>query len=542
MRYILTIFTFFSLLLTIVYPCTDIIVGKKASADGSIIVSHTGCGPDCRVRFIPGKTYSEGEKAPVYFGLIEINSDNLEDYGEILGYIPQVKETYGYFHSAYSQMNEHQLAIGESTISQRKELQGNRESLKQIMSIEQTQIFALQRCKTAREAVELIGGLMSTYGFLPTCADDGESLCIADKNEVWIFEVFSVGADWDPSSGKDGAVWAAQRVPDDHIAVIPNWSNIKQIDISQPDWYRTSENYMQFAIDKGWYNPDSGMPFVWQNIYAPIPREWATGRFWLFYKTFGTPEGEYPERELDNPFDGMDPYHQYVEPLSIYPFSFKPSKKISVQDVIAFQRQTFEGTIYDMTSDPDWYVPNKDGVMEKSPLTTPFPTKPMRQLLDINYRRNVSRGGYGMVIQVRDWLPDPVGGLYWFYLDNQYVSSYVPIYAGVQNISKAYRTYNPDKYDENSARWQIDMADNLMYLRWQDANKDLQEMRNPMEKGFFDAIPEIDKKAAELFKEDPQKAKDFLTEFTNAKMDESVEMFRELIKVLITKYTNNNQG
>jgi len=530
----------FSLFSVNLYPCTDIIIGKKASIDGSIIISHTGCGPDCRVRFIPGQTYEDGAMAPVYFGMLEINGA-LDNFGEIFGYIPQVKETYGYFHSAYSQMNEHQLAIGESTISQRAELQLNHETGKQIMSVEQAQVFALQRCKTAREAIALIGELMEKYGFLPTCADDGEALCIADKNEVWIMEIFAVGADWDPERGNAGAIWAAQRVPDDHVAVIPNWSNIKQIDLSKPDWFKASSNYMQFAIDKGWYDPSGSMPFIWQNIYAPIPHEWATGRFWLFYKTFGQPEGEYPDRDLKNPYSGMDPYHQYVEPLSLYPFSFKPTEKLSVQDVIAFQRQTFEGTIYDMTSDPDWYVPTEDGKMVKSPLTTPFPTKPMRELLDINYRRNVSRGGYGMVIQVRDWLPDPVGGLYWFYVDNQYVSTYVPIYAGVEKISDYYTTYDPNMYSENSARWQTDFVDNLMYLRWQDADKDLHAVRDPLQQKFFDAIPEVDKKAAELYNEDPEKAKEYLTKFTNEKMEESVAMFKKLIRILITKYTNNNQ-
>ncbi|MFC2134692.1 dipeptidase [Bacteroidota bacterium] len=523
-----------------VNPCTDIIVGKKASVDGSIMISHTGCGPDCRVRFIPGQTFEDGAMAPVYFGMLEVN-EGLDNFGEIIGYIPQVKETYGYFHSAYSQMNEHQLAIGESTISQREELMVYLETGKQIMSIEQAQVFALQRCKTAREAIKLISELMEKYGFLPTC-DDAEALCIADKNEVWIMEFFSVGPDWNPDSGEPGVIWAAQRVPDDHVAIIPNWSNIKQIDLSKPDWYKASSNYKQFAIDKGWYDSDSNMPFIWQNIYSPIPREWATGRFWLFYKTFGDPLGEYPKRDLKTVYSGMDPYHQYVEPLSLYPFSFKPKKKLSVEDVIAFQRQTFEGTIYDMTSDPDWYVPGENGKMVKSPLTTPFPTKPMRELLDINYRRNVSRGGYGMVIQVRDWLPDPIGGLYWFYVDNQYVSTYVPIYAGVQKISDYYTTYDPNAYSENSARWQVDFVDNLMYLRWQDADKDLKAVRDPLQQKFFNSIPDVDKKAVELYNENPAEAKKFLTEFTNEKMEESVEMFKQLIKTLITKYTNNKHG
>ncbi len=524
-----------------VKPCTDIIVGKKASKDGSIMVSHTGCGPDCRVRYIPGQKYKKGEMAPVYFGILEIN-DSPDNYGEIIGYIPQVEETYGYFHSAYSHMNEHQLAIGESTISQRAELKANRKNCKQIISVEQAQIFALQRCKTARDAIKVISGLTEEYGFLPTCGDAAEALCIADKNEVWILELFSVGKDWDPESGKPGVIWAAQRVPDDHVAMIPNWSIIKEIDTEKKDWYMASVNYKSFAIEKGWYDPDGNKPFIWQDIYSPIPREWATSRFWLFYKRYGNPTGEYPERDLETKYSGMDPYHQYVEPLSLYPFSFKPNEKIGVRDIMEFQRERFEGTIYDMTSDPDWYIPGKGDKMVKSPLTTPFPTKPMRELLDINYRRNVSRGGYGMVIQVRDWLPDPVGGLYWFYVDNQYVSTYVPIYAGARKTSELYMTYDPENYSDNSAKWAVDFVDNLMYLRWQDADKDLHELRDPLEEEFFKETEETDRKGAMLFIEDREKCREFLTEFTVKKMEESVEMFRKLRNILITKYTNNKQG
>lgn len=403
-------------------------------------------------------------------------------------------------------------------------------------------VFALQRCKTAREAVELIGELVVTYGFLPSCGPESEGLCIADPNEAWVFEVFSVGPDWDPESGEPGAIWAAQRVPDDHVAIIPNWSIIKEIDIENRDYFRASENYMQEAIDRGWYEPDSGKPFIWQEAYSPIPREWATGRFWLFFKTFAPNYANWPDRSADSPYDVQFPYIQYVEPLSVYPFSVKPEKKVSVQDVIEFQRSVFEGTIYDMTKDPNWYVVGKDGQAEVSPLANPFPTRDMRKLLKLTYRRMVSRGGYGMVAQLRSWLPDPVGGVYWFYVDNQHVSTYVPIYAGVTEISPLYKTYDPNEFSEESARWAIDFVDNLLYLKWQEAIKDLRAVRDPLEQGFFDEQGEIDKEAAALYEVDPDKAKEFLTGYTRQAMEETVEMYRELRNTLIMKYTNNKQG
>ena len=520
--------------------CTDIVVGKLASVDGSVITSHTGACDECRVHVVPGRKFPKGAKATVYWGIQNVKTP-LEDYGEILGYIPQVRKTYTYFHSGYSHMNEHQLAIGESTLSQKKELRTNRKDGKQIMTVEQAMIFALQRCRKAREAVKLIGGLMEKYGFLPSCGPESEALCIADPDEAWVIEIFSVGTDWDPESGKPGAIWAAQRVPDDHVAIVPNWSIIKEIDLSKTEWFMASANYKQVAIDHGWWDPKSGKPFVWQKAYSPVPREWATSRFWLFYSTVAPNFKNWPNKKITNPYKGYDSYHQYLEDISIYPFSVKPEKKMSVQDVIAFQRSVFEGTIYDMTLDFDWYIPDGKGGMIKSPLTTPFPTKDMRELLDIQYRRMVSRGGYGMVAQLRSWLPDPIGGVYWFYVDNQHVSTYVPIYAGVTEISPLYKEYNPDKYSETSARWAVDFVDNLLYLKWQEAIKDLHKVRDPLEQSFFTDQKKTDAKALELYNKKPYKAKKFLTDYTRDAMEKTVKMYHRLRDSLITKYTNNKQ-
>ena len=523
------------------FGCTDIIVGKKASVDGSVITSHTGACAECRVHVVPAQTFKKGAMAPVYYGLQNVKKP-LHEYGEIIGYIPQVEKTYAYFHTGYPQMNEHQLAIGESTLSQKNELKVNRETGKQIMTIEQAQLFALQRCKTAREAIKLIASLVEKYGFLPSCGDESEALCIADPNEAWVLEVFSVGPDWAPDSNEPGAIWAAQRVPDDHVTIVPNWSIIKEIDLSNPDYFMASENYMQAAIDHDWYHPASGKPFIWQEAYTPTPREWAISRLWLFYSTVAPNFKEWPPKQLTKPFKGYDAYHQYLEPISYYPFSIKPEKKLSVQDVIAFQRSVFEGSIYDMTQDADWFIPDGKGGMIKSPLATPFPTRDMRELLDITYRRMVSRGGYGMVAQLRSWLPDPIGGVYWFYLDNQYVSTYVPIYGGVQEISPLYQTYDPDKFSEQSARWAIDFVDNLLYLKWQEAIKDLRAVRDPLETRFFEEQSSNDAKALELYKKNPQKAKKFLTDYTRANMEKIMKMYVDLRGVLISKYTNNKAG
>ena len=348
-------------------PCTVIVVGKKASKDGSVIISHTDTGPDSRIFYVAGKSFKSGEMAPVYWGIQDADRPLLDD-GIILGYIPQVSTTFGYFQSAYSHINEYQLGIAESTTAQRQELVVTRETGKQIMTIEQAMIFALQRYKKAKDAVLFIGELMTSYGFLPSSGDGSETIVIADTEEAWVLEIFGVGPGWTPESKKPGAIWAAQRVQDDQATMIPNWSIIKEINEKDSENFLVSKNYKQEAIDRGWYDPSSGKPFIWQDAYTPIPEEYATSRFWLFHHTFVPNMKEWPDRMYDpkNPYKGIQPYFQYVEPLSIYPFSIKPENKISVKDVIAFQRSTFEGTIYDMTLDPNWLVPDGNGNYEKS--------------------------------------------------------------------------------------------------------------------------------------------------------------------------------
>lgn len=523
--------------------CTVIVAGKNATTDGSVIVSHTDAGPDCRVHVVPGQKFPEGAKAPVYWGMVE-SGRPLGDYGEIVGYIPQVRETYSYFQSAYPQMNEYMLAIGESTTSQREELQVDLSSCKQIMTIEQAQAFALQRCKTAREALKLITYLLETFGFRPSCVGESEDLVIADPNEAWVLEVFSIGNNWSPESGKPGCIWAAQRVPDDEVLIIPNWSIIKEINIADTANFAASSNYMSEAIGRGWYDPKSDKPFIWQDIYAPIPREWATSRFWLFYSQVAPTFTKWPDRISKDPFAGTDQYTQYVEPISIYPFSVKPDKKMSVQDVMAFQRSTFTGTIYDKENSPGWYYPGDDGKMIKSVHTTPFPTREMRKLLKINNRREVARarGEYGMIAHLRGWLPREVGGVYWYFVDNAYTSAYVPMYPGITDVAECYKRYDKEVFDENSMRWAVDFVDNLLYLKWQEAVKDLHEMRDPIEKSFFDEQETVDKTYIELAKKNPEKGKEYITKLTIERQEKVLKMFQALRIRLITKYTNNKQG
>jgi len=525
--------------------CTVIGVGRLASADGSVITSHTDCCSECRIQVIPGKMFQKGSLAPVHWGMVYFGAGDsrkalpLGDFGKVIGHVPQVEKTFTYFHTGYSQMNERQLAIGESTCSQRPELHVNfvEGITRQIMTIEQAQVFALERCSTAREAVRLIGSLMETYGFLPSCGGS-EALCIADPKELWVMEIFGVGSKWSPESGKPGAIWAARRVPDDHVVVIANHVRFREISPKDPD-VLVSPNYMQEAIDRGWYDPAEGRPFIWQDAYSPLIREGSLSRMWLIYSTIAPSFKAWPRRKLSGPAGPGTLYAQPIEGAAFYPFSVKPEKKLSVQDVITFQRSVFEDTIYDMTWDPAWMVPGAGGRSEKSPLATPFLPGEMEKVLRLRHHRTIATQGYGMVAQLRSWLPDAVGGIYWFYVDNPYVSAYVPVYAGVTDVSPLYKTYDYNEFSEDSARWAVDFVEKLMLLRWQPAVKDLREARDPLESSFISEQAQVDEKAAGLFKKEPAQAAKYLTDLTVSRMEKVVELFRGLRKKLLTKYAGD---
>jgi dipeptidase len=544
MRKVVAVLVVWLLSVSVTLACTIIAAGKNATVDGSVILSHTDAGLNSRIHYVPPRTYAKGDKAPVYWG-IQDPSRPLDDFGEVLGYIPQVERTYGYFHSAYSHVNEHQLAIAESTTSQRAELTLAKGEGDQIMTIEQAMIFALERCTKAREAVRLIGQIVETYGFLPSSGDGSEDLVVGDPDEAWVMEVFAVGKGWKRDGGKPGAIWAAQRIPDDAAVMIPNWSIIKEINSKDTSNFMVSARYKQEAIERGWYDPKSGHPFIWQEAYAPLPEEFATSRFWLFATTFAPKAGPWPDRKIDpaDPYKPLSNYFQTVEPVSIYPFSLKPEQKISLQRIIDFQRSWMEGTIYDMSAEPQWLVPDGKGGMVKSPLATPFPGRDLRALLKLVYRRPVARhrGHYGMVVQLRGWLPAAIGGVYWVFLDNPVISPYVPIYAGCTATAEAYRTYDPEAYSDASARWTIDFVDNLTNMRFQDAIKDVRAAREPFEKAIFDRLPSLEQEALAAFQRDPAAAKKLLTDYCVGVQEQVPDLYIKLREKLITKYTNNHE-
>jgi len=259
------------------YACTDIVVGKKASVDGSVITSHTCDGRyDSRLIIVPAADHEPGEMAPVYEWIIYADHKPLEKLGEI----PQVAHTYKYFNVGYPFANEHQVLIGETTLGGARETANSDDA---IMTIEQLEVYALQRAKTAREAIQIMGDLAVEYGYRESC-HLGECLTVTDPNEAWVFEIFGVGPLWKPNSGRPGAVWCAQRVPDDHITCVPNMSRIAEIDPNDTENFMVCDDYIGPAVELGLYDPESGKPFIWRDVYGDarinlLEIEYGSGKF-----------------------------------------------------------------------------------------------------------------------------------------------------------------------------------------------------------------------------------------------------------------------
>lgn len=506
--------------------CTVIVAGRDATTDGSVIASQTVDGwYDSNIRYVPGEIHGEDETASVFLYLLGEDDRKPQRIGEI----PQARKTHGYFRTGYSSYNQYQLGIAESTIGQKDELKGFWPETKAIMTVEQLAIFALQRTKTARDAVVLMGELAERHGFLGSCSNEGESLAVTDPREAWIFEVMGVGFDWSPESGEPGAIWAARRVPDGHVAVLANASRIGEIKPEDRDNFMFSSNYMEPAVRFGWYDPSSGRPFNWSDAYSPESGVWSPSSMWVRGRIHSI------YRELAPSFP-WDPYGE----LRSYPFSFKPEKKVSVRDVMALLRSTLGGTPFSMEDNQAWLVPGVNGDLTKSELSTPFPDRAMRLLLNIPYIRPVAaKSSWSFVCQSRSWLPDPIGGVFWLALGLPHFSCYVPLYAGITDTAESWRNFEPDLFDPLSMRWCVSLAGDIVNGRYQRAIKDLVSVRDPLEREFFDTQPEVERVALDMYVSSPDKCSSYLTELSVERMDAVYRRYWRLCREMLSKYTGS---
>ena len=493
--------------------CTSITVGKGATIDGSVITSHTDDSHRTRSWMDVVPAHKQPLNATtIMYKREACDSFAMPTYSHIpIGEIPQVKETYQFLNTAYPSMNQHQLGIGESTFGGREELQSD----SGLIDCQRLCRLMLERCKTAREAIELAGELTAQYGW----NDYGECLTIADKREVWHLEI--VG----PGKGKVGSVWVAQRVPDDHIAVNANASTIKEIDLEDPDHFMASENIYSVAAEAGWWS--EGEPFLFCYVYAPHSRTSlaARRREWRVFDLLA------PSLELDPNAEN-------------HPFSVKPDSLVSLADLRMLFSDYYEGTPFDMTK--DMVVTNEQGQRVISPLANPHLPYDMNKLFRINGgwgwrgERTIARWYtmYATIIQCRDWLPDEIGGVVWLALDNVATSIYVPVYCSGSDLPASYKTPGrPNGYSRESAWWAFNRLGTLTAQRWGEMRYDVNGVWDSWQDELFDGQTAFENQALELYKRGKrEELTNYLTGHTMEWGDRVVEKAWELGDMLWTRY------
>ncbi len=497
------------------FECTTITVGRKASDDGSVRTSHTDDSNRSRSNIFvtSAKDHKAGETVTLY-KRVPCDTTKMKSYANIpVGEIPQVSHTYSFLNSAYPCLNEKQLGIGESTFSGRKELQ----SELGLVDCQRLCQLMLERCSTARDAIRTAGKLLEEHGWI----DAGECLTIADKKEVWHLEI--VG----PGKGKKGAVWAAQRVPDDHVGVNANASTIRQIDTADADFFMFSKNVFAVAIENGWWNPNSGQPFEFCYAYAPDSRVHMACR-----------RREWRVFDLLAPSLKLDPNSEN------YPFSVKPDKPVRLEDLVTVFQDYYEGTPYDIRKNIT--VANDSGRMVISPLANPFMGLDELKMHRVNGgwnqygERNIAVRFtmYATIIQCRDWLPDEIGGLCWFAFDNVASSVYVPIYGSVSDLPLTYKTDGRvTGFSKNAAWWAFNRVGLLASRRWGDEQKDVRAVWKPLQKEWFDVQKTVEAEALKLYDaKKPAKTIDFLTKYSSDCGTKAVNKAWDLGDFLWTKY------
>jgi len=506
---------FFSLLLPAHSPaCTTVIAGKKATRDSSVIVAYASDSRTSRTWFniMPNQQFKPGSLCAIYKNTKLTTSPTDLSKAIFIGTIPQVSETYQFINTSYPCMNEHQVMIGESTFGGRDTLRNKNA----MFTIEELCRLVQERAKTAREAILLIDELTRQYGY----NDEGEHLAIGDKDEIWCLEILGCGHD------QIGAVWAAQRVPDDHVGVNGNGSRIRQLDLDNPEYFMASDNVFDVAQRYGWWDSKTGQPFEFCYAYAPDSR---TG--------LATRRREWRVLDILAPSLKLDPNSEN------YPFSVKPDSLVAVTDVMAIMRDTFENTPFDITK--NILVKNEKGEAVKSPYANPFMDYDMMPLFNINGgwnelgERCIARYycNYVFVAQARRWLPDPIGGLVWLGYDNPAMTAYAPIYTGIADVPAAYKVNGRDGFNRNCAWWAFNRVADLAAQKWGVMRVDVDSARVAVEERAFSRQSAIELQASVLFQKNPKKARKFLTEYSNAFMEKMVQDWWQLGDDLWTKYT-----
>ena len=478
--------------------CTSIMVGKKASTDGSVITSHT-CDSWYRtwMTMTPARDYERDTVTAIYSGRMHTQSpqDSTKMYRK--GVIPQVRHTYRYLDTAYPCLNEKQLAMGETTIGGRDTLR-NKQGM---FCIEELERIALERCSTARDAIRLMGELVKQYGY----GDSGECLTIADKNEVWIFEVFGEGPK------KIGGVWAAQRIPDDEIAVSANISRIGRLNLNDPDHFMASDNVYDVAKRlKLW---DGKQEFSFWRVYSG-------GNYMKDTKNYSVREHYI--------MNALAPSLHLSDTVEELPLSVKPDSLVSVERVMALLGSYYEGSSKNLSG--RHLIPNpkrtdkKGNLVENQPdsIVSPVSNPWMRpDEINMYYAMgdsamknirtvSVSWCAYSTVIQLRSWLPDEVGGVCWMALDNPGESPRFPIFSGTTELPKMLQVCGQHTDRDDAALWHYRKANRLATVRWGTYRKQLEPLRDYFTLKGQRELPWVEQSWQSLNATDPKAAQQML--------------------------------
>jgi dipeptidase len=479
--------------------CTNFLISKGASADGSVMITYAA---DSHVLYgelyhMPARDYLPGTMLDIYEW----------DTGKYLGQIPQVEHTY----SVVGLMNEHQVTIGETTWGGRSELHDSTA----IVDYGSLMFLALQRAKTAREAIEVMTSLVAEYGY----ASSGESFSIADAKEVWFMDLIG------KTTANPGAVWVARRVPDGYISGHANQARIRQFPLKDKNTLYAPD-VIDFAREMGYYEgPDKDFSFA--DAYAPA--DYGALRF-CEARVYAMFNRAAPSLHLS-----MD-YVKGVAGAEPMPLWIKPDRKLTVHDIMEFMRDHFEGTEFDMTKD-----------LGAGPYDCPYRWRPLTWKVDdvqyLNERAtSTQQTGFSFVSQCRSWLPDPIGGIHWFGVDDTYSTVYNPIYCGISRVPESYAVGNGDfhHFTWDSAFWVFNWVSNYAYLRYSEMIVDIRTLQRELEGKYLADQPGIDEAAAALYKQAPDLAVEYLTGYSCRTADATVDRWRKLGTDLLVKYMDGN--
>jgi dipeptidase len=511
------------------YPCTSYLVTPGASFDGSSMISYAA---DSHIRY--GELYYfEGGAKPEgsYFEMY------CRGTHKPLAKIPHPPFTY----SVVGFINEKQVAIGETTFGGRPELRDTTG----LMDYGGLMFLALQRAATAREAIMVIGKLVEEYGYYSS----GESFSISDPYEVWIMEIVGKGTDlqYDKKNKKyvnsnKGAVWVAVKIPDGYISAHANHARIMNFpledgvsSISSKSWDKIelpdvgviyAHDVITFARKMGYFNGDD-KDFSFSDVYAPIDfgaARFCEARVWSMF------------RKVNSSMDIYENYAMGYDLSNRMPLYIKPERKLSVKDLIEFKRDYLQGTKYDMTQDigaGTWGLPYR-----WRPLTWEVDGKTY-----IHERVTVTQQtAFSFITQSRRNYPDHIGGIIWFGVDDANSTVYVPMYAGIRRAPEAYAEGNGSilEYSESSAFWTFNKVSNFAYLRYNLMLPDIKKVQSELQEQFIAYVPAIDKAAADLYQKDPEKGRDFITDFSVKMGNYTVERWEELFRFLMVKFLDGN--